>query len=110
MGRRKSQSRPTNETKRYGCRHQFQPPVHSRIRVESRNARAVAEATRPGTDRDRTVPDQPGSRFLDLRDADHSERASANLNDLPGRSFVAMVAGTSALLVGTALIIAAFLY
>ena len=48
--------------------------------------------------------------FSNLRDADHSERASANLNDLPGRSFVAMVAGTSALLVGTALIIAAFLY
>jgi hypothetical protein len=37
-------------------------------------------------------------------------RHKADLNDFAGDSFVAMVAGTSALLVGTAFIIAAFLY
>ena len=63
------------------CRRKRRPtsPMRKatlRTRVESPNARAVAQATNPGEDRDWTEPDQPSLRFLDLRDADHSELAS----------------------------------
>ena len=56
----------------YGRHLQFQPRVRSGDRVESQNARPVAQATATTGDLHRNELSQLVSRLLGLRDADHS--------------------------------------
>jgi|SRR5271166_2123932 len=60
----------------YGRHLQFQPRVRSEDRVESQNARPVAQATATTGDLHRNELSQLVSRLLGLRDADHSEPTS----------------------------------
>jgi hypothetical protein len=60
----------------YGRHLQFQPRVRSEDRVESQNARPVAQATATTGDLHRNELSQLVSQLLGLRDADHSEPTS----------------------------------